>query len=251
MLTFAQNVLVLAATIIATIGLWALLDRFWPIRSRHTENDLVGWQLTVLGTIYAVVLGFMLFTAWTKFGDAELNLDLEANALRNIFRLAEGLPQPQQARIEMLSREYVDAVLNQDWPLMARGQVPETSHEINEQMWRTLMSIKTAAPSELIAEDHALSELSSLTMHRRTRLLQCESQLPTVFWGVLVIGGVLTLVVASTFTSAKAKLHRFMVFSIALLVTLVLLAIADVNRPFRGWVHVSNYAFVRAQQGLK
>ena len=39
-----------------------------------------------------------------------------------------------------------------------------------------------------------------------------------------------------------------MVFSTTLLVTLVMLAIADVDRPFRGWVHVSNYAFVRARE---
>ena len=34
-------------------------------------------------------------------------------------------------------------------------------------------------------------------------------------------------------------------------VSLVLLAIADVNRPYRGWVHVDSYAFVRAQENMK
>jgi hypothetical protein len=113
------------------------------------------------------------------------------------------------------------------------------------------MSVKTASNSETTAEDHALSELSALTLHRRTRLLQSVSELPVILWGVLLAGGILTLVSASMFGSTKPRVHIFMVFSATLLVTLVMLAIADINRPFRGWVHVSNYAFVRAQQYMQ
>ena len=248
MLTLTQNIFILLFVMFASLLLLVGLNRIWPVQTRHSENDLIGWQLSVLGTTYAVVLGFMLYTAWTNFGAAELNADLEANALRNIFRLAEGLPSQQRAQLEMQARAYADAVINQDWPEMARGQIPEGTHEINENMWRTLMSVKVAASSESTAEDHALSELSALTLHRRTRLLQSVSQLPAIFWGVLLVGGILTLVSASMFASAKPRMHTFMVFSTTLLVTLVMLAIADVDRPFRGWVHVSNYAFVRAQQ---
>jgi len=40
------------------------------------------------------------------------------------------------------------------------------------------------------------------------------------------------------------------VTSVTLLLTLAMLAISDVNQPFRGWVHVSDYGFVRARQTL-
>ena len=113
------------------------------------------------------------------------------------------------------------------------------------------MSVKTASATEIVAEDHALSELSALTEHRRTRLLQSAYQLPTIFWAVLLVGALLTITSASMFGSANAGLHTLQVFSITLLITLVLLAVADVNLPFRGWVHVSNYAFIRAQENMK
>ena len=38
---------------------------------------LMGWQLSVLGTTYAVILGFMLYTVWTDLGVANLNVDLK------------------------------------------------------------------------------------------------------------------------------------------------------------------------------
>jgi len=251
MLSFMQNIVILISVMIASLLFTVGLNRIWPVHTRHSQNDLIGWQLSVLGTTYAVILGFMLYTSWTNFGTAELNVDLEANALRNIYRLAEGLPSEQRTQMETLTRSYADAVVDRDWPAMAGGELPEDTHEINEQMWRTLMSVKAASSSEITAEDHALSELSTLTSHRRTRLLQSVSKLPTIFWGVLMVGGILTIISVSMFGSANRRLHMLQVFSLTLLVTLVMLAISDVNRPFQGWVHVTDFAFQRAQRNMQ
>lgn len=250
MLTLTQNIVILIGTMAASLLFMLGLNRFWPVPKRHTQNDLIGWQLSVLGTTYAVTLGFMLYTDWTNFNAAYLNAELEANSLRNIYRLAAGLPQ-QRTEIENLAKAYADAVVQHDWPDMAVGRLPEDSHQLNEQMWKTLMAIKVSSPSELMAEDHALSELSSLTLHRRTRLLQSTYQLPSIFWCVLLTGGVLTVLSVSMFGSSSPRVHTLQVFSLTLLVTLVMLAIADVDRPYRGWVHISSYAFERAQATMR
>lgn len=251
MLSFSQNIIILVLVTSVSMLFMVMLNRAWPGKNRRVHNDLIAWQLNILGTTYAVILGFMLYTVWTAFGAANLNVNLEANALRNIYRLAAGLPQPQQAKLIAESRAYADAVIEGDWPAMSDSRIPEQSHQINQAMWKTLMSVKTASPTEVIAEDHAISQLSDLTEYRRTRLLQSTYRLPVIFWSVLIVGGLLTIGSASLFGSANSRLHSVQVFFFTLLVTLVLLAIADVNRPFRGWVHISNYAFVRAQDNMK
>jgi hypothetical protein len=251
MLTLSMNILILVLTMAGSMLFMAALNRIWPQEKRQAHNDLIGWQLNIIGTTYAVILGFMLYTVWTDFGAANLNVDLEASALRNVYRLAEGLPEQQHAELQAQSRAYAQTVIDNDWPNMARNVIPEESHQINQAMWKTLMSVKLATPSEIVAEDHSISELSSLTEHRRTRLLQSKYQLPIIFWGVLLIGGFLTITSASMFGSANPRLHALQVFSFTLLITLVLLAIADVHHPFRGWVHVSNFAFERAQENMK
>jgi hypothetical protein len=249
MLSLTQNVLIVVFTMAASLLFMVGLNRIWPVPKRHTQNDQVGWQLSVLGTTYAVTLGFMLYTSWTNFNVAALNAEMEANALRNIYRLAEGLPE-QRAQIQDLARAYADAVVDHDWPDMAHGRLPEDSHEINEDMWKTLMSIKVASPAEITVEDHALTELSALTLHRRARLLQSTYRLPGIFWCVLMVGGVLTVLSVSMFGSANARIHAMQVFSLTLLVTLVMLSIADVDRPFRGWVHINDYPFRRARMTM-
>jgi Protein of unknown function (DUF4239) len=251
MLSFWQDILILICTMLGSLLFLAALNRVWPREKRRVHNDLIGWQLGILGTTYAVILGFMLYTVWTSFGDANLNVDREANALRNMYRLAQGMPQPQRTELENEAREYAEAVIDRDWRAMADDQVPEGSHEINERMWKTLMSVKTATLTELTAEDHALTELSALTEHRRTRLIQSKFRLPAIFWCVLLVGAAVTVFSASLFGSENATLHGIQVFSFTLLVTLVLLSISDVDQPFRGWVHISDYPFQRARESMQ
>jgi hypothetical protein len=251
MLDTTQNFIIVALTVSASLLFMAGLNRIWPWEKRHAHNDLIGWQLSILGTTYAVILGFMLYTVWTDFAAADLNTDFEANALVNVYRLADGLPEAQHARLQMLARSYADAAIEDDWPAMSANRVPEQSRQIVGQMWGTLMSVKTASPTESTAEDHALYELSALSEHRRTRLLQSVSRLPNVLWCVLIIGGIVTIASASMFGSQNTVLHGLQVFAFSLLVSLVLVAIADIDRPFQGSVHVSDFAFRRAQQNMK
>ena len=104
---------------------------------------------------------------------------------------------------------------------------------------------------ELAAHDHALSELSLLTQHRRTRLLDNKYELPGIFWCVLLVGGVLTIASVSIFGARQPRIHMLQVLSLTLLLTLVMLTIADINKPYRGWVHVSDHAFRRALDTMR
>lgn len=234
------------AALISTL----VVNRLWPVSKRYAQSDLVGWQLNVLGTTYAVTLGFMLYTQWADFRSAYLNVELEANSLRNIYRLARGLPHDRE-RIESLSIQYAREAIEHDWPEMARGEVPEESHLVNEHLWQALLDAQIATPIEIAAHDHALSELSLLTQHRRTRLLDSKYELPGIFWCALLAGGVLTILSVSIFGARHPWVHTLQVMSLTLLLTLVMLTIADIDKPFRGWVHVTDYAFRRALETMR
>ncbi len=72
-----------------------------------------------------------------------------------------------------------------------------------------------------------------------------------MLWCVLIIGGTVTIASASMFGSANTFLHALQVFAFSLLIALVLVAIADIDRPFQGSVHVKNLAFRRALESMK
>src|SRR6201996_5408165 len=118
MLGTAQNSMIVIISVACSLSFMAAINYYWPAPARRIHNDLIGWQLSVLGTTYAVIIGFMLYTVWTNFGAAELNADAEANSLTNLYRMAEGLPAPQRDKIKQLARAYADAVVNHEWSQM-------------------------------------------------------------------------------------------------------------------------------------
>jgi len=71
----------------------------------------------------------------------------------NIYRLADGLPQPQRPELQRLAGSYVDAVINQDWPQMARNEAPDQSAGIRREMWKTVTSVRATSPIEQTLED--------------------------------------------------------------------------------------------------
>lgn len=250
MLDTLQSLFIILVSTTASLLFMVVLNRIWPREQRREHNDQIGWQLTALGTTYAVILGFMLYAVWSTFQTADLNADLEADALVNVYRIGSGLPDEQRHALRLLAHQYADVVITQEWPQMARGEIPNASRDIDRQMWETVMSIRSGTPTELNAADHALTELASLTQYNRTRILQSTDRLPVILWGVLIVGGILSVASACLFGSANERLHSLQVFAFSLLIALGLVAIADINRPFQGSVHVHDYAFVRAQQNM-
>src|ERR1700685_3082378 len=153
-----QNVLVVTAAVIGSLLIMAALNRIWPWEERRSHNDLIGWQVSILGTTYAVILGFMLYAVWTTFQEAGLNLDLEANAIVDVYRLAKGLPEPQRTQLRTLALSYAEAAVNQDWPQMGRSEVPERTPAINQEMWEVVIAAQVSSPTEINAQQLALSE---------------------------------------------------------------------------------------------
>jgi Protein of unknown function (DUF4239) len=252
MLTVWEDIVLVVLIVAGSLLFRMVIDRFWTTEHRRTHNDLIGWQLSIVGTTYAVIMGFMLYTVWTNFGAAEVNSDSEANALVNIYRLADGLPAVQRDELKQAARMYADAVVDKDWPLMARGyEGTLASHDFDQKMWQILMSVKAASPTEITAEDHALYELSAVAERRRIRQLESISRLPGVLWFVLIVGGIVTIVSTCMFGADSALLHTLQVFAFSLLIALILVAIGDIDRPYQGSVHVADTPFRRAQMNMK
>jgi hypothetical protein len=131
---------------------------------------------------------------------------------------------------------------------MVRGEVPEQNTATDQEMWKVVLSAKPASPTEINVQEHAMLELQSLEHRRSIRIRQSDSRLPRLLWCVLLVGGALTITCSCTLGSDSAKVQSLEVFCLSLLVSLCLVAIANIHRPFHGIVHVTNYAFQRASE---
>ncbi len=250
MLDTSQNIFLVVVWVVLSITFSVLLNIFWAPSRRRVHNDVIGWQISILGVIYAVMIGFMLYAVWANFQNAETNADNEANALVNLFRAADGLPASNRDAIQIAAANYGHAILNREWPTMNRDESPDAGKPFIAQMWAAATHTPAQNYSQQVSLQQTMRELSNLTEHRRIRILDSASEMPTILWAVLVLGGVITIAACCLIGSENIALHYTLIIAVSLLISLALVAIADIDRPFQGGVHVSPYAFVRAQETM-
>jgi purine-cytosine permease-like protein len=99
--------------------------------------------------------------------------------------------------------------------------------------------------------DHLITELTSMTEHRRIRMLQSRKGLPGILWAVLIVGAVVTIGTSCFFGVDNLRLHAMDTIALTLLVSLMLIAIAHIDRPFQGAVHVPPDGFNLALKTFK
>ncbi len=247
MLNSFQNTVIVIATMLAATGFLLLLQRLWPSKLRRQHNDLIGWHVSVLGSTYAVILGFMLFAVWTNFQVADANADSEANCLVGLVRSSRALPDPQRGQLLKLAVDYTNVMLTSEWPAMSRSELSPASRLLIRQLWATLTSAEIRTMREQSALDHTLTELTRMTEYRRLRQLQVKADLPGILWLVLILGATVTIMSACLFGSFNLRLHLFQVMVLAFLISSILVAIGDINHPFQGSVHVTPAGFERAR----
>lgn len=241
--TSAGSIAIILTCIVGSLFVLGVLRHYWSPKTRIANNDVVGPNVSVIGTTYAVLIAFMLSGVWSNLQLARLNAEQEANNLVNIFRFANQLPVEAGSHIQELSRQYCQAMIMDEWPAMAREERSPVAHRLTQQIWSVIIGVQPRNAGEQTVMDHTLSELTSMTEHRRIRLLQSRQRLPALLWAVLIVGGIVTIGSTCLFGIENFKLHMVQVFEISFLISLMLVAIASIDRPFRGDVHVSPEAF--------
>ena len=246
--TTSGDIFTIVSSIAAALLLVCILQRTWAPEARRKHNDVVGPSVNVIGTTYAVLVAFMLSGVWSNFRLAESNAEQESNSLVNVFRIASGLAAEDRDRLHQLARQYAQDMLEREWPAMHDGRDNLGGHRAVSQLWEALNRVEPKTAAQQIALDHAISELSRMTEFRRVRQLQSRSQLPPLLWAVLIVGAMVTVGVSCLYGVDDLKLHIIQVFSLTFLIVLVLVAIGNIDMPFRGSVTVKPVGFQYAIQ---
>jgi len=238
-----SNILIILACTGAALLFLFAVTRIWPHHARKESNDFTGAVVAVIGTTYAVILAFTLSGVWNNFQEAQANEEQEANALTNIYRIATQLQDPNAARIQELCARYADNALNREWPEMSNDQMPPEADDISDQLWQLAGGAQAHAAPDAIAAYQLMEELRLLTQYRRLRIMQARERLPVILWIVLIAGGVITVAAACFFGVSNFRFHMLQVLVLSLLISLVLFAIADIDRPYQGLVTVAPNGF--------
>jgi hypothetical protein len=118
------------------------------------------------------------------------------------------------------------------------------------QLWTLAGEIAARAQPDAIAAYQLMEELRLLTQYRRIRATQVREALPGILWAVLVAGGIITVASSCFFGVPNFRFHLLQVIVLSFLITLVLVAIADIDQPYQGVVRVAPQGFEFAARAL-
>ena len=141
--------------------------------SLRQSSDSLGTFVQTLGGIYAVLLAFVVIVVWGQFNEARSYVDREANALVDLHRTASGLPAHSRTIIQRGLRDYVDAVLNDEWEAMAsrdQATIDRIGHALDRRVDGDPQRAcrRTSASTRCYSE--VLCRFNDLTEHRTNRL---------------------------------------------------------------------------------
>ncbi len=237
------NIVIIIAGVSGALLFLFLVTRTTTVPSRKESNDFTGAVVAVIGTTYAVILAFTLAGVWNMFQEAQANEEQEANSLVNVYRIASQLPDANARAIQDLCGRYAENALDREWPAMLNRKMPPEGGEMINQFWTLAGQAQARAPSGAIAAYQLMEELRGLTQYRRIRATQNRETLPFILWAILISGGIITVVSACFFGVANFRIHMLQVFMLSFLISLVLVAIANIDRPYQGPVRVTPEGF--------
>lgn len=238
-----NGVLIVGGGVIAALLLVTLIRRCFPRQVLESAHDATGNMLAVVGTLYAVMLGLIVVDAMVRFEKAVDVVQAESTSLADIFLLAERLPDPVRTRIQQGCRDYAVAVVEKEWPLMARGFVSIDARRAGLRLLRAMDGFEPATEVEKAIFPLMIQEMQVAWDHRRERVTTASYGLPAVEWVALLIGAVVTVLFAGLFHVENVKLQSLITAMAALVIGLNLYLVSLFAYPYAGDLVVSNQPF--------
>jgi Ca2+/Na+ antiporter len=211
------------------------------LRKRH--NDVAGFIYAVVGIAYAVLLGLVLVAVWEQFETARNTVEREADELAELFWLGHRLPETEGHQLQELTRSYARVVVDEEWPLMARGESSPRAWALIDEIRLTVQNMNPDTEAEQVLYDQGLERVHDLADARRDRLVEAREGIPSILWVVLVVGAIVTVGFTYLFGIDSTTTHTLMVALLAFVIGLVLFTIGSLEYPFSGDARLGPDAF--------
>ena len=216
-----------------TVAVMLLVRRRAPEGSYFTDGDRASGVFGVLATGFSVLLGFIIFLAFTSYDDSRSGAEEEATIVAQQLQTAQFLPA---ATAEPLTGElicYARSVAGAEWDALDAGTLGDA---INPWGARMFFTIRTAAPqsyAEQSAYDRWMDQTSDREQARTARVHSAEGIIPAPLWLAL---GVISLVIFAYMlffadSGEGVATQAMLMGSVTVVICLLMLLVVFFDRP--------------------
>ena len=225
-------VMVLAATTVAVAAM-LLVRRRAPEGGYFTDGDRASGVFGCLATGFSVLLGFIIFLAFTSYDDSRSGAEEEATIVAQQLQTAQFLPP---ATAQALTGElicYARSVAGAEWAALDAGTLGDSINPWGAEMFLTARAADPQSYAEQSAYDRWMDQTSDREQARTARVHSAEGIIPTPLWLAL---GVISLVIFGYMlffadSGEGVATQAMLMGSVTVVISLLMLLVVFFNRP--------------------
>jgi len=234
---FLAAAIVLLATGVAVVAM-LLVRRHAPEGSFFNDGDRAAGVFGVLATGFAVLLGFVVFLAFTSYDAARQGAETEARIVAQQIETAQLFPPDA---VDSLTSDlvcYARSVAGVQWERMQAGTLGDDLNPWSVKMFQTLRGVDPETPSEQAAYGKWLDERSDREQARDDRIHGAVGVIPTPLWIVLFFATIMIFVYTLFFADSgeRALVQALLMGSVVSVMVSMLLLLVFLDHPFHNGV---------------
>jgi len=184
-------VVLLVVTAVTVSGMLVVRRRA-PEGSYFTDGDRASGVFGVLATGFSVLLGFLIFLAFSSYDASRQGAETEATIVAQQVQTAQFLPEDVSADLTGELTCYARSVAGTEWDALDAGTLGDAINPWGAEMFRTISAVEPATASEQSAYDRWMDQTMDREQARIARVHGAEGIVPLPVWlALLVISAVI------------------------------------------------------------
>jgi amino acid transporter len=227
-------VLITAAVTAVAVAALLLVRRRAPEGGFFEDGDRAAGVFGVLATGFSVLLGFIVFLAFTSYDQSRSGAEQEALILVQQVENAQFFPRPAAGELTGELVCYARSVVNGEWDRMRAGTQGDAINPWGVKLFRTLQTVRPQTATQQSAYDKWLDQTSAREEARRDRVHGAVGVIPTTLWIVLFFIAAVIFVFTLFFADRgeRAVVQGMLIGSVVSVISVLLLLLHGLDNPF-------------------
>jgi hypothetical protein len=225
--------IVLAATC-AAVAAMLFVRRNAPDGSYFNDGDRAAGVFGVLATGFAVLLGFVVFLAFTSYDSARAGAEAEALTVAQQIETAQFFPSAVAGELTGELVCYARSVAGVQWERMEAGTLGEELNPWGVELFRTLRTVQPQTTTEEAAYGKWLDQTSDREEARSDRIHGAVGVIPTPLWAVLFFTAGVIFIYMLFFADRgeRAVVQALLMGTVVSVIVTMLILLQFLDNPF-------------------
>lgn len=233
---------VIVTTALSILGM-IVVRKMVGVPKLKEYHEVAGYLLSIIGTLYAVLLGFVVVDTMQHVQDLRVMVEQEANGIANIYLCSKVFEKKDRDDIRDLSHNLVKTVVDEEWPAMQQGKFCPKGFQCAYLLWDRILSVEPKTELQKNAQAQVIQEMCRTAESRRTRLINARLGVQPILWIILITGGIFTVLFTYFFGVESMKAQIIMTTLVSLTLSLNMFLVFLFGNPFSNDMAVRPDAF--------